>query len=173
MVVHSTSLPQLYLTGARRIAWTASPWLSLTCIRQLSHLSFYGEKLSLTLPVCALNPLGAVLKTHRSNVDRNTFIGIVSPFKSRLGVVGSTCCCGSSWLAGMVFDLHIVWIGQPCSCWFGADVGISVNEEFWEIQYKATFCVMYGDKTQQNIVIIVHVLHVPCIECMSWFNLVR
>ena len=34
----------------------------------------------------AQNPPGTVLKRHRSNVDRNTFIGIVSPFKRRLGV---------------------------------------------------------------------------------------
>lgn len=47
-------------------------------------LSFSQEKWSLTQSVLGPNPPGAVLKSHRSNVDRNTFIGIVSPFKRRL-----------------------------------------------------------------------------------------
>lgn len=70
----------------------------------LSHLSFSREKWSLTQTVLALNPPGAVLKRHRSNVDRNTFIGIVSPFKRRLGV--ALAAMGRlDWLAGHLISL--------------------------------------------------------------------
>lgn len=58
----------------------------------------------MTQTVLALNPPGAVLKRHRSNVDRNTFIGIVSPFKRRLGV--ALAATGRlDWLAGYLISL--------------------------------------------------------------------
>lgn len=58
----------------------------------------------MTQTVLALNPPGAVLKRHRSNVDRNTFIGIVSPFKRRLGV--ALAATGRlDWLAGHLISL--------------------------------------------------------------------
>jgi len=48
-----------------------------------SSVSLHAVMVSFSsLPLSA----GTVLKRHRSNVDRNTFIGIVSPFKRRLGV---------------------------------------------------------------------------------------
>lgn len=81
-----------------------SHWLSLTCMWLLSHLSYSPEKWSLTQAVLPLNPPGAVLKRHRSNVDRNTFIGIVSPFKRRLGVaLAATGRLG--WLAGHLISI--------------------------------------------------------------------
>ncbi len=81
-----------------------SPWLSLTCTRLLSHLTFSPEKWSLTQAVLALNPPGAVLKRHCSNVDRNTFIGIVSPFKKWLGVaLAATGRLG--WFAGHLISI--------------------------------------------------------------------
>lgn len=81
-----------------------SPSLFLTRMRLMSHLSSSREKWSLTQSVLAPNPPGAVLKRHRSNVDRNTFIGIVSPFKRRLGVaLAATGRLG--WLAGYLISL--------------------------------------------------------------------
>lgn len=81
-----------------------SPSLSLTCTSLMSHLSYSQEKWSLTQSVLASNPPEAVLKRHRSNVDRNTFIGIVSPFKRRLGVaLAATGRLG--WLAGYLISL--------------------------------------------------------------------
>lgn len=92
-----------------------SRWLSLTCMWLLSHLSYSPEKWSLTRAVLPLNPPGAVLKRHRSNVDRNTFIGIVSPFKRRLGVaLAATGRLG--WLAGHLICISPVLDG-PAPGW--------------------------------------------------------
>lgn len=89
--------------------------LSLTCTRLLSHLSYSPEKWSLTQAVLALNPRGAVLKRHRSNVDRNTFIGIVSPFKRRLGVaLAATGRLG--WLAGHLISISPA-LDSPAPGW--------------------------------------------------------
>lgn len=73
----------------------------------------------MTQAVLAPNPPGAVLKRHRSNVDRNTFIGIVSPFKRRLGVaLAATGRLG--WLAGRPFDPCIT-----CTGWAPHQAGAS------------------------------------------------
>lgn len=73
-----------------------------TCWRaRVTSLSLSREKWSLTRSVLAPNPPGAVLKRHRSDVDRNTFIGIVSPFKRRLrGGVALAATGRRGWLAG-------------------------------------------------------------------------
>lgn len=85
------------------------PW---PAARLVSHLSFSRGKWSLTRAALALNPPGIVLKRHRSNVDRNTFIGIVSPFKRQLGGGGASRH-RSSWRAGRPFDLLITCAGEP------------------------------------------------------------
>lgn len=85
-----------------------------TCWRAgVTSLSPSREKWSLTRSALAPNPPGAVLKRHRSDVDRNTFIGIVSPFKRRLrGGVALAATGRRGRLAGRLFDLPITCTGE-------------------------------------------------------------
>lgn len=136
--------------------------LPRTCAALMSHLSFSPEKWSLTRAVLATNPPGAVLKRHRSNVDRNTFIGIVSPFKRRLvSALPATGHCG--WLRRHSISISPAplapapaWRPAPepgPSCWAGANA-IGRTPDFVCCFYFNFFLV----KKKTTLVFVEHVV---------------